>query len=524
MRHFPQIARATKGLAILTPIPAAAADCNNVVENEIGSAIAPFAFSIFPISSLSWRKILTIPSRLAREFCFQVRVACQHFVSIFSPHLFTSGLNFRSCFRRMFKALGWAGLLWGISSAAFANTNSRSLVVSLAPERISFTHEFLLFTVGVSAGDALISTSEISSLFVNLGAADTARDALSSFIVWHGNAYNGVNSRNNSSVSYRGIGVNLEPIQARKPQGPGAWQVQRLGGEDNNNPPTSAPRESDDIVWAAWRHADAGHKQARDNIIDEVLDISPSDVFTAAEYNIKQAAVGVSISGLEQLQNSGPEAVIDLLMSRVKNGERTMQNGITTDMYSDGTASSGKQIGGLQLLVPVNAATGTVGGINAANFSFWQNIASTVAAFTAQIGVGGAVQTMNALWVQLVRGNDGPDLIIQDNNHYTAYYMALQAQQRFQNTEAAEGGFTSLMFNNIPVILDGGVGTNCPAFTTYMLNTSYIFFRPHSARNFVPIGDDRFSVNQDAMVKLIGWAGNMTVSNRRLQGIIQSTT
>ncbi len=201
-----------------------------------------------------------------------------------------------------------------------------------------------------------------------------------------------------------------------------------------------------------------------------------------------------------------------------------MQNGITTDMYSDGTASSSKQIGGLQLLVPVASASGTVGGIDASAFSFWQNIASTVSALTVASGVGNVITSMNNVWVQLVRGNDGPDLIIQDNNHYTTYYGALQAQQRFQDTKSAEGGFTSLMFNNVPVILDGGVGTNCPTFSTYFLNTTYFFLRPHSDRNFVPIGDDRFSTNQDAMVKLIGWAGNMTVSNRRLQGILKSTT
>ena len=48
----------------------------------------------------------------------------------------------------------------------------------------------------------------------------------------------------------------------------------------------------------------------------ETLNISPSDVFTAAEFNYAQAAVAVSISGLEQLQNSGKEAVIDLLGAR----------------------------------------------------------------------------------------------------------------------------------------------------------------------------------------------------------------
>lgn len=258
----------------------------------------------------------------------------------------------------------------------------------------------------------------------------------------------------------------------------------------------------------------------------EVLDISPSDTFTAAEFNIKQAAVGISISGLEQLMNSGPNAVIDLLSSRVKNGEKTMQNGITADMYSNGTASSSKQIGGLQLLIADAPVTGTVGGIDRASFAFWRNISSTVSALTVAVGTGNVLTSMQNVWTQLVRGNDGPDLIIQDNNHFNKYWASLQAQQRFtkEGGNEASGGFTSLMFNNVPVILDGGVGNNCPSFHTYFLNTDYIFFRPHSDRNFVPIGDDRFSVNQDAMVKLIGWAGNMTLSNAFLQGVLSSTT
>lgn len=36
----------------------------------------------------------------------------------------------------------------------------------------------------------------------------------------------------------------------------------------------------------------------------DILYISPSDVFTAAQYPWAQAAVAVSISGLEELQNS----------------------------------------------------------------------------------------------------------------------------------------------------------------------------------------------------------------------------
>ena len=67
-----------------------------------------------------------------------------------------------------------------------------------------------------------------------------------------------------------------------------------------------------------------------------------------------------------------------------------------------------------------------------------------------------------------------------------------------------------------------GFGGGAPANTMYMLNTDYIYFRPATGRFFEPLGDERFAVNQDAMVKLIGFAGNMTVANRRLQAILSA--
>jgi len=109
------------------------------------------------------------------------------------------------------------------------------------------------------------------------------------------------------------------------------------------------------------------------------LNIAPSEVFSAAEYDWKQAAVAVSISGLEELMNSSEEAFIDLLENRLGNAERTMKNQMGAAVYGDGTASGGKAIGGLQLLVADAPATGTVGNINRANWSFWRNIAADAA-------------------------------------------------------------------------------------------------------------------------------------------------
>lgn len=255
----------------------------------------------------------------------------------------------------------------------------------------------------------------------------------------------------------------------------------------------------------------------------DTLNISPSDVFTAAEFDFKQAAVAVSISGLEMLQNSGKEAILDLLESRISNAERTLVDNIAADCYSDGTADGGKQIGGLKLLVSKTPSTGTVGGIDASTTvgTFWRNIAYDGGSAPTSSTIQGY---MNATAVQLVRGTDRPDLIVADSNYYNLYLASLQNIQRVTSEEMAGAGFTSLKYfgagMSSDVVLDGGVGGACPTNTMYFLNTNYLFFRPHADRNFTMIGEDRYATNQDAMVKLIGFAGNLTTSNRSLQGVM----
>lgn len=251
------------------------------------------------------------------------------------------------------------------------------------------------------------------------------------------------------------------------------------------------------------------------------LNISPSDVFTAALFDIKQASVAVSISGLEELQNNGDSAMIDLLESRIANAERTMRNQMANAVYGDGTAGAGKSIGGLQLLVS-DTGLGTVGGINAATWNFWRNVVfGAIADGGAAASTANIVSYMDRVWLQLVRGTDKPDLIVADNNYYRLYMEALQPQQRFTSTDMAQAGFESLKFMSADVVFDGGIGGAAPLNHMYFLNTDYLYMRPHSKREYVPLSPDRFSTNQDAMVKLIGWAGNMTTSGRKFQGVLK---
>ena len=266
----------------------------------------------------------------------------------------------------------------------------------------------------------------------------------------------------------------------------------------------------------------------------EVLNISPSDVFTAAEFDWKQASVAVTISGLEgSVQNTGPEAIIPLLRSRIKNAEKTARNNTWTGMYSDGTGTSGKQIGGLQLLVADDPTTGTVGGINRATWTFWRNQVFDCSSDGGSTQSSANVQKyMNSLWSQCVRGTDKPDLILADSVYYNNYLNSLQIIQRISSDKMAQAGFTSLKFMDADVVLDGfiakaaGVAASassggCPASHFYFLNTDYIHYRPHTSRNWVPL-DTVQSINQDATVRLMVWAGNMTLSNAFLQGTMKA--
>ena len=249
----------------------------------------------------------------------------------------------------------------------------------------------------------------------------------------------------------------------------------------------------------------------------DTIDYSQKQLFTAAEYQLKLCAVPVAVSGEEMLKNAGKEAIMDLFEKRVDNAAKTIINQMSKAVYSDGTGSDGKEIGGLRLLVADSPATGTVGGIDrsVAGNEFWRNKSQS-----ATLTADNIIQEMNKMYLSLSRGSDKPDLIVADDILYSLYESALTPQQRFSNPKTAESGFENIRFKGADVIFDGGQGGNCPSNHMYFLNTDYIYLRPHKDRDMSVVGGERMAINQDAYYKIIGWAGNMTMSNASLQGVL----
>lgn len=248
----------------------------------------------------------------------------------------------------------------------------------------------------------------------------------------------------------------------------------------------------------------------------DLLPVAAQDVLSAAQYDFKQAACPVVISGLDQLKNAGQQQMIDLLEGRIKVAEASMMNLLAQGVYSDGTAAGGKQVVGLNAAVPVNPATGVYGGIDRATWTFWRSKSTTAGAALTATTIQGA---FNDMWASLVRGMDRPDLIVVDNFMWSTYMASLQALQRFTNPDSAKLGFPSVQFMDADVVLDGGIGGFAVTKTAYFLNSKYLFWRPHSERNMVPLAPNRrYAINQDAEVQIIAWAGNLTSSGAQFQG------
>jgi hypothetical protein len=245
----------------------------------------------------------------------------------------------------------------------------------------------------------------------------------------------------------------------------------------------------------------------------DTLNISASDVLSAAKYSWVQSAVNVTASGLELRQNSGKNQIIDLAAARVKNAMRTASNNMSVDLYSSGALTN--QMGGLAHIIQTDGA-GTVGGILSSTYTFWKNqfVEATGTPTKSTIK-----SEMNTIWLRLVRGTDKPDLVVSTHDFFTYYWESLQDLQRFTSTDEASAGFQSLKYMSADVIFDSNDNFATTGEKMYFLNTEYLELCVHRDANWTQL-DDKMSVNQDAVVIPIIWQGQLTCSNRSLQGVV----
>jgi hypothetical protein len=243
------------------------------------------------------------------------------------------------------------------------------------------------------------------------------------------------------------------------------------------------------------------------------LSIAASDVLSAAKYDWAQVAIHVTASGRELKMNNGPERMINLVKARISNAMRTAANNFSVDLYSSGALTN--QIGGLSHLIQTDG-NGTVGGINAATYTFWKN------KFREMTGTNtyAAIQAdMNNIWLSLNRGSDKPDLIVSTHDLYAAYEATLQTNQRYADAKLGALGFEALRYKSAPIVFDSNSNFTTAGERMYFLNTDYLYLIEHPDARWSQ-DEEKVPVNQDAVVIPIYWMGQMVTSQRSLQGIM----
>ena len=165
------------------------------------------------------------------------------------------------------------------------------------------------------------------------------------------------------------------------------------------------------------------------------------DVFDRYEYNWKEAAVTVVISDLEKDRNAGEGQVFDLLPAKLENARLSLRSLKNVAMHADGTGTSGKDCDGLANLVATTPTSGTVGGINRANFTFWRSQQTSGANSSAAFdNLRAAMRSIYNLCSNGV-GDQHPTFGVTTRAVFEGFEGLLLANERFTDKKDGDGGF-----------------------------------------------------------------------------------
>ena len=237
--------------------------------------------------------------------------------------------------------------------------------------------------------------------------------------------------------------------------------------------------------------------------------LTPQTGISAAEFEWRQYAASISISGIEEAKNNGDAEIINLLEAKIMQAEESMREGFNEMFFADGTGNSSKDWNGLDNLVD---NTGTVGNIDSSTYTWWKSYKETTATALTLAQMATAYNSVSV-------GNDHPDTLLTTQLLFEKYEALLQPNLRYTDTKTADAGFQNLLFKAAPVMYD----TGCTAGTFFFLNSKYLTLVGHSDKWFSQTAFIS-PEDTDARYALIMCYGNLTVRNRAKQGKLTAKT
>lgn len=285
----------------------------------------------------------------------------------------------------------------------------------------------------------------------------------------------------------------------------------------------------------------------------DMLSVDPVDGITAAFFDPREASAPISISNLEERQNSGRSKIKDMLQTKIYQAEDGIKE-LFINMFLRGSYAGN----GTSLLTPYvspyNASLGitplpalvsydpagtvgdaiqsttslVIGNINQANYSWWRNWSFNMGG--AAMSAATFLLQMDSAFNYACRGVMGkPNLGICDQRTFELFRAAYYQAYNHVAPSDDDYPFPNFKFNGMRIVwdervpnvhgnnLDTSVGTGVG--TMYFLNTKTLGVRYDVETNFKP-GPFIVPANQNAKVSHIFWMGTTTTNNRRKNVVI----
>ena len=257
----------------------------------------------------------------------------------------------------------------------------------------------------------------------------------------------------------------------------------------------------------------------------ETLDTTATEGFTRATFDWKQYSVTIVISGNELTSNMGEAALFDLLQAKTTQAETSISNKLSTDLFTDGTGNSSKNLTGLDAMVDTTPTASTYAGINRANATWWRNQAVTSVGAAAT----NLLPNLRTQYNNCTQGKGGmgskPDWITTTQTVHESFealmFPFLQYQGAATQDNSVNAGLSNLRYKNASVTWDADETSGY----MHILNGQHTWLVVHPDRRLAMAeGGFQKPVNQDALITQVLFKGNLVTNADKKLGVLSGIT
>lgn len=250
------------------------------------------------------------------------------------------------------------------------------------------------------------------------------------------------------------------------------------------------------------------------------LDTTRIQVFDAARFDQKICAGTVVFSELELLR--ARDGKIDLMAEKMDNGKDSHIADMNRQLL--GSASTGTDMGGIQVLISSTPTTGSVGGINRATYSFWRNRQNSGAQSVSAFDNLRSALTTTYNQCSLGGVKNIPRYVCTDRASFQGYEQILVAIEQIAEAKMKEE--SDIAFKNEMLKFKGAkmfFDEDAPSGSAFLYNNTNLKVC-YLAGGWMKMYPPRDPYNQLTQVHKVATFGNLVTNGSRHLGVVTAIT